>query len=62
MWLEAEYILKVEPAGLGDELSMVFIIKENDKKERTPKIFSLNNYKHLFTEIGRLMEKLAGED
>ena len=34
MWLEAEYIFKVEPAGLGDELSMVFIIKENDKKKR----------------------------
>ena len=61
MWLEAEYILKVEPAGLGDELSMVFILKK-DKKETTPKIFYLNNYKHLFTEIGRLMEKLAGED
>ena len=40
MWLEAEYIFKVEPAGLGDELSMVFIIKENDKKKKTPR-FSL---------------------
>ena len=34
MWLEAEYILKVEPVGLCDELRMVFIIKENDFKKK----------------------------
>ena len=34
MWLEAEYIFKVEPVGLRDELRMVFIIKENDLKKK----------------------------
>lgn len=31
-WLEAGYILKGESAGLADELSMVFILKESDQR------------------------------